>query len=207
LEIHGVDGRSLTPPTGIDQVLAALHALDAVVRNATKRIVLSTSRLDFERSQREASSVILEAAAALGRPNATTGEPGAVIPDAIALRRDAFGPARHAARALRRAAPLGEAAWQDGVAEGVVGVPSRWLELVGPFVERAFDVFVEEYPLVGPAVRGAQRERLRRDVIDLLQYDWTAGAGRRFVAVERSFGRPDPVEVRVGGRSLFLRGQ
>ena len=27
------------------------------------------------------------------------------------------------------------------------------------------------------------------------------------MAVERSFGRPDPVELRLGGRSLFLRGQ
>ena len=320
LSIPATDGASLTPPTGADQVLSALHALDAVVRNATERVVLSASRLDLERSQREASSVILEAAAALGRPNATTGERADVIPDSVALRRDAFVPARRAGRGLRRSAPLGEAAWLDGVADGAVGVPSGWrgglaldlrravllglraepdsfdgvlgaaadlrvpglsadrpispsalerllrcphmfllerilgfeepaaapalreieqpaygslvhrtaeafyrahgeafcrregtiedwLRLADQFIEEAFDGFVEEYPLVGDAVRGGQRERLRRDVVDLLQYDWAARAGRRFVAVERLFGRPDPVELRVDGRSLFVRGQ
>jgi RecB family exonuclease len=320
LLVPASDACSLRPPTSADEVLAALHALDTVVRNATERVVLSVSRLDLERSQREASSVILEAAAALGRPNATTGETAPVIPDAVTLRRDAFMPGRRAALLLRHSAPLGEAGWLDGVTDGRVGIPSwwrnglaldlgraialgergqpdaldgliglagqirvpglspdrpisasalerllrcphmflferilgfeepasrpalreieqpsygslvhrtaesfyrvhgeafcrrertidAWLQIADPLIEQAFDAFVEEYPLVGGAVRGVQRERLRRDVVDLLQYDWTTGADRRFIAVERSFGRPDAVELRVNGRSLFVRGQ
>jgi hypothetical protein len=321
LAAPGADGRPLSPVDRADRVLADLHALDHVVRNATERVALSMARLDAERSQREASSVVLEAAAALARPSAATGERGGPIPDAAALRRDAFAPARRRRLDARRATPLGEAAWQDGVAGAAFGLPARWraraatdpvrvvalarpgpagaadgllgagadavavpglaadrpispsalerllrcphmfllervlgfeepaeapslreigqpaygslvhrvaeafyrehgeafcrregtldgwLSAVEPFVDRAFDAFVEEYPLPGHAVRGAQHDRLRRDVLDLVQYDWTSGAGRRFVAVERSFGRPQPVELAVGHRALFLRGQ
>ena len=75
---------------------------------------------------REPASVILEAAAALGRPHAVTGAPGPVIPDGAALARDAFRPARASALAHRRRMPLGEAAWQSGVALGAFGAPPHW---------------------------------------------------------------------------------
>ena len=64
----------------------------------------------MERSEREPSSVILEAAAALSRPNRATGERGSVIPDRIALTRDAFIPAREEAGRFRGEIPLTEAA-------------------------------------------------------------------------------------------------
>src|SRR5439155_21785078 len=97
-----------------------------VVRNAGSRLALSAPRLDVERSEREPSSVILEAAAALARPNRVTGERRAVIPDRIALERDAFAPARADPARFRRELPLGEAAWHDGVAQGAFGLPRRW---------------------------------------------------------------------------------
>jgi hypothetical protein len=307
--------------TAADRVLEALHVLDAAVRNAGARVALSAPRLDIERSEREASSVILEAAAALGRPNAVTGERRATIPDTLAVRRDAFIPAHRAALHQRLHTPLGEAAWQDAVALGAAGIPPRWCgtaaldlariaalrsdEAPGPMdgllpaeaasvsvpgltrewpispsvlgtllgcphafllgnilgfeepaeapslrdigqpaygslfhrvaeqfyraqgaalgaregtlsgwlaqadqvVERAFDEFLEQYPLVGEAVRGRQRERLRQDVHELIEYEWTRGPIRRFVAVERGFGRPVPVELPLGARALFVRGQ
>jgi RecB family exonuclease len=56
-------------------------------------------------------------------------------------------------------------------------------------------------------VRNAERERLRHDVHALLEYDWERGAGRRFVAVERAFGEPDPVALPAGDGVLFLRGR
>jgi len=74
------------PPTAMDLALGDLHALDLVVRSAESRVALSAARLDTDRSQREPSSVILEAAAALGRPNRSTGEAGEIIPDAAALQ-------------------------------------------------------------------------------------------------------------------------
>ncbi len=126
LRTVGVDGKEIAPPAAADRALEALHALDTVIRDAGLRVALSLSRLDTLRSQREPSSVILEAAAALGRPNATTGEPGAVVPDARALRRDAFVPARRATLEFRRGVPLGETAWHDGVAAGALAIPARW---------------------------------------------------------------------------------
>ena len=284
-------------------------------------IALSFSRLDADRSMREPASVILEAAAALGRPHAITGEPGPVIPDGAALARDAFRPARARALAHRRRMPLGEAAWQSGVALGAFGAPPHWrgagaidldrsgraaratgtrarstassgrsppqqssrgsrpsgpsrrrrsaicssartcfllgtvLGLDDPastpsqrdigqpaygalvhlvaqefyqghgasfcvrdgaieawreegnaVVERVFSEFLEQYPLAGGAVRDVERERVRRDFHELLSYDWEH-AGRHFVATERTFGRPIPLELPLDGRSLFVRGQ
>jgi len=112
--------------TVANRSLAALHALDHAVRGATTRLALSAPRLDVERSQREPSFVLLEAAAAIGRPDAASRTRGAVIPDGQTLERDAFLPARRAALDLRRRAPLSEAAWHDAVAAGLLTVPPRW---------------------------------------------------------------------------------
>jgi RecB family exonuclease len=307
-------------PTAADRVLESLHALDAVVRDVRRRVALSAPRLDVERSEREPAAVILEAAAALGRPHALTGTSGPVIPDLTAVRRDAFAPARRAAAISRRVAPLGDAAWQEAIALRTVGVPRRWCEdgprnlsriqallvrgvpgamdgLLGelgdrvpvpgltrdwpisasgleqllrcphqfllerilglgepaaaptlrkigqpaygslfhrvaeeffrlhgeqflahaetleawhgridPVVERAFAELLEAYPLVGEAVQNVERERLRADVHRLLDHEWDRARGR-FVGAELSFGQPEPVELAVGARSLFLRGR
>lgn len=314
-------GTTSLMPTAADRALEDLHALDAVVRNAERRIALSTPRLDVERSQCEPSSVILEAAAALARPNRATGERIALIPDRTALQRDAFAPAREEAARFRKELPLDEAAWHDGVAHGALGLPRRWrgvraLDLdrvqrlvndgapgamdgllgalvsdvsvpglspdrpISPsgiekllvcphafflehllgfeepaapppqreigqpaygllfhavavefytrngtsfcaregkladwdavadqIVDRAFQEFLKEYPLVGDAVRAQQRERLRRDLRELLEYDWEAAKDTRFVGVERTFGERIPVELRTAAGSLHLRGR
>ncbi len=300
-------------PTAGDRALAALHALDIAVRAAERRVALSAPRLDLDRSQREPSSVLLEAAAALARPNSATGERTEGIPDTTALQRDAFIPARQAALRFRRTMPLIESAWHDAVAHAAVGLPPRWrgspaldldrmarlpddgllgaaaadvavpglsperpispsrlqtllqcpyLYLLGtllnfdepacapplreigqpsygsfvhsvaeeifrahgtafcagertlkdwltaadPIVDQLFDQLLEQYPLVGDAVRRVQRERLRTDVRNLLAYEWQLGR-RRFVATERVFGEPTPVALALPGRSLFLRGK
>jgi RecB family exonuclease len=73
--------------------------------------------------------------------------------------------------------------------------------------DRVFVAFLDEYPLVGEAVRALQRDRLRRDVQELVRYDWDARAGRGFVAVEQAFGHPEPVRIETGTRPLFLRGR
>lgn len=288
------------------------------MRNTGSRVGLSAPRLNAERSQREPSSVFLEVAAALGRPNRVTGLAGATIPDATALKRDSFAPARKAATDFRHKFPIGEAAWQDGVAQGAFGLPLHWsgdvaldlnriAKLASPsdddpmdgmlavsdvlvpgltpdrpisasaletllrcpheflfkyllglgepaaappqreigqpaygslfhaaaakFYERygaafcarektlsnwlaagqkiaddALRDFLQHYPLVGEAVRRQQLERLRRDLRELIEYDWNI-TGRKFVAAERPFGWPDPLELKIGARSLYLRGR
>jgi hypothetical protein len=317
LRLPGVDGHPVGPRTTADRSLAALHALDAVIRNSGARVALSLPRLDLERSLREPSSVILEAAAALWRPDSSTGERRAMVPDAATLVRDAFRPARAAAITFRHSTPIAPPAWQDAVAAGAVPAPPHWnggracaldrlatlreagpldgilggdaqlaavpgltpelpisptglrdllqcpylfllgnlLHLDGPaaaptqreigqpaygalvhliaqefyqahgpafcrreddldawreranlVVEAGFERFLGQYPLGGTVVRETQRERVRRDIHELLAYDWEK-SGRRFVAVERAFGRPDPVELRVKGRALYVRGQ
>ena len=321
-ELRALHGEpAISAPTATDRSLNDLHAFDIVVRHVDARIALSSARLDVDRSEREPSSVILEAAAALGRPTRSTGEAAAIIPDAAALRRDSFVPARETAAKFRRGRPLGEAAWQDCVSDGTITVPPHWrvtdalaldrlarLTSVGParaldgvftaelaqirvpgltpdlpispsmlerllrcphafllgnvlgfeepaapppqreigasaygqlfhsaasefysrngvsfcrreltladwragaeeIADRAFDAFLNEYPLVGAAVHRQQRERLRRDVRELIEYDWESPKGRQFIVAERTFGRPVPVELQIGKHSLFLRGR
>jgi RecB family exonuclease len=303
----------LNMPTAGDRALAALHALDIAVRAAERRVALSAPRLDLHRSQREPSSVLLEAAAALARPNSATGERTNGIPDTTALQRDAFIPARQAALQFRRTMPLMESAWHEAVAHAAVGLPpgwrgspavdldriarlpddgllgaaaadiivpgltperpispsalqtllqcpylylhqkllgldepacapplreigqpaygsfvhavaeaifrahgagfcahegtlNDWLAAADPIVDRLFEEFLEQYPLVGDAVRNVQRERLRVDVHTLLTYEWQLGP-RRFVATERVFGEPVPMTLALPGRMLFLRGK
>jgi RecB family exonuclease len=120
------DGKRVFMPLTADRALEDLHMLDLAVRNTGRVVALSAPRLDAERSEREPSSVILEAAAALSRPNRVTGERRSVIPDRIALTRDAFIPAREEASRFRNRLLLTESAWQDAVAENAVGLPARW---------------------------------------------------------------------------------
>ena len=76
------------------------------------RVALSLPRLDAERSMREPSSVILEAAAALGRPDAVTARARAGDPRRGRARARCLPPGPAGALELRRRMPLGEAAWQ-----------------------------------------------------------------------------------------------
>jgi RecB family exonuclease len=307
--------------TAIDQSLNDLHALDIIVRQVESHVAFSAARLGVDRSEREPSSVVLEAAAALGRPNRSTGEAGPIVPDGAALRRDSFAPAREAAAKFRGEAPLAEASWQDCVSQGIIGEPPHWsgmeaLDLdrlaeltalgaansldgifpavtaqiqvhgltpelpispstldtllrcphafllgnllgfdepaspppqreVGPpaygqlfhavasefygrngasfcareqtladwlsrveeIADYAFEAFLKEYPLVGEAVRVQQRDRLRRDVRELIEYDWETSHQRQFLFAERVFGRPVAVELPLGEHSLFVRGR
>ena len=115
-----------------DRTIAQLHALDRVVRDAG-RIALSSPRLDAGRVEREPSSVLLEAAAALARPNAVTGEPSSsVVPDTRALRRDAFSPARAAAEEFRAGHAIRPSDWSTLAARGSTPLPSSW-NAVGAF--------------------------------------------------------------------------
>lgn len=112
--------------TAADHALSDLHALDRIVGNARESVVLSAPRVGIGRTEREAASVFIEAAAAIGRPNVVTGARKGPIPDATALRRDGFGSGRRAADEFRLTMPLSAAAWLDRVAVLRGGTPAVW---------------------------------------------------------------------------------
>jgi ATP-dependent helicase/DNAse subunit B len=82
-----------------------------------------------------------------------------------------------------------------------------WRSRADAISDSFFDEFVKGYPLVGDAVREQQRQRLRRDLRESIEYEWRNPKTRRFVAAERTFGRPAPIELALPGGSLFVRGQ
>ena len=111
-------------PLSADRVDAQLHAFDRAVRGARARLALSVPHSDLERSDREASSLVVEVGAALGRPG---GEGAAAIPDLASLRTTSFEPARAEAAAFRAAHPLTGAQWLDRAAD-TGEVPPSWRE-------------------------------------------------------------------------------
>jgi RecB family exonuclease len=113
----------LVPLSG-DRVLAQLHAFGLAAAAARDRIALSVPHGDLERSDREVSSLIVEVAAALGRPDKVEWE---VIPNLESIARTSFGPARAAAAAARKERPVTEVAWQDH-ASAKGEVPPAWRE-------------------------------------------------------------------------------
>lgn len=86
------------------RVLAQLHALHRIVTSTSERIALSVARMDLDGRYREPSGVLLEAAAALGRPS--LGKEQSVIPDAAVMRRAYFEPARAHLDAIRARWPI-----------------------------------------------------------------------------------------------------
>ncbi|MEO8840025.1 MAG: PD-(D/E)XK nuclease family protein, partial [Kofleriaceae bacterium] len=109
-----------------DHAAARLHALDQVVRGTTRSVALSAPRTDLDGSEREPAAVLIEAAAALGRPNAITGEAARVVPTVPDLERDAFSVARRATAVRRLATPLTEMCWLQRVAAQRDALPSEW---------------------------------------------------------------------------------
>ncbi|HTO10739.1 MAG TPA: PD-(D/E)XK nuclease family protein, partial [Candidatus Binatia bacterium] len=88
------------------------------------------------------------------------------------------------------------------------GTLASWLTRAVAIADQVFATFLDEYPLLGEAVRSAQRTRLRRDLQELVRYDWRLGGGRRrFVAVERGFGRPEAVRLETAAGALFVSGR
>jgi RecB family exonuclease len=112
----------LAVPVSADRALGQLHAFDRAVRGAARSVGLSAPRSDLERSEREVSSLLIEAGAALGRPDPVK---RSTIPDLSSLARTSLGPARAAAAAFRDAHPLTAAQWLDRAA-ACGEVPTGW---------------------------------------------------------------------------------
>ena len=100
-----------------DKALAQLHGLDRTLRGTGKTLVLSAPRMDVDRTNKEFSSVFIEAAAAIGRSGSGAGESGKSAFDLRSLRRDYFIPAREYQEKFRESAPLSPANWQGLAAQ------------------------------------------------------------------------------------------
>ncbi len=110
-------------PRAEDRALAQLHSLHRVVASTRARIVLSVARMDSEGRYREPSGVLMEAAAAIGRP--PLGRAESVIPDARLMRQAYFIQAREAGDARRDAWPVGYRAHVTRAA-GKREMPPSW---------------------------------------------------------------------------------
>jgi RecB family exonuclease len=91
-------------PLASDRSIAQLHSLHRIILGATERVVLSVARMDPERRYREPSGVMLEAAAAIGRPPLGMG--GLSIPSSAIMHEQAFAPARRELSAVRARWPV-----------------------------------------------------------------------------------------------------
>jgi RecB family exonuclease len=107
-----------------DRLLADVHRLGRIVRDTTDRIVFSAPRRTLDGTEHEPAFVLLEVAAALGRPDAGSKE-RAPIPDSAALVRTAFAPARAERREWRTRNPLTSVAWIERTA-GLAKIPPSW---------------------------------------------------------------------------------
>jgi RecB family exonuclease len=104
------EAEPLLVPLAEDRALGQLQAFDQAVRGARRAIALSVPHSDLERSEREASSLLLDAGAALGRPDPEALGP---IPSLASLTRTSFAPARVEAASFRGAHTLSAPQWQD----------------------------------------------------------------------------------------------
>jgi RecB family exonuclease len=83
----------------------------------------------------------------------------------------------------------------------------HWKAAARKTAESSFADFAESWPLAGEAVAAQQRDRLQRDLETLLDYDWKLGP-RTFVDVERVFGEPDALALRIDAEQvIYLRGR
>ena len=110
-------------PLAESRALSQLHALHRVVTATAERIVLSAPRMDGDGRYREPSGVLLEAAAAVGRP--PLGRTHGAIPDAKLMRRTSFEPSRHRLHETQARWPVLERGLLDRAADARA-IPSGW---------------------------------------------------------------------------------
>jgi hypothetical protein len=117
--------------TAADRVLAELHRLVQLVDHVEDCVVLSTSRLGEERSVREPSAALIEAATAVGRG-------GVEVVDTEGLRHDYIAPALAEEDRAQSDAPISESAWLARAASVGGPLPKRWQSHGALALERIF---------------------------------------------------------------------
>lgn len=113
-------------PRAQDRVSAQVQALFAAVLGARRELVLSAPRVDAAGTEREASALFIDAAAAIARPDASTGAPAKPVPNTTALARDCFAPARESAASFSATHPVRESGWLSRAAGPTPLLPPSW---------------------------------------------------------------------------------
>ena len=82
---------------------------------------------------------------------------------------------------------------------------SHWIASARTIAAESFEERLDDFPLRGADTIARERTRLLNQIEYLVRYEWRA-ASRNYYASELGFGDPNPVELRVDGGSLYLRG-
>jgi hypothetical protein len=94
---------------------------------------------------------------------------------------------------------------EHGVAFGAreAGLES-WLAVADGIARAAFETFAGTYPWATEGVIDSELGRLRSDVAAFVEYDWSSGVSRTFIAAEREFG---PVDIGTALGPMFVSGR
>ena len=86
------------------------------------------------------------------------------------------------------------------------GTVEQWQARARQIAAKKFDEWRAEYPLRGEDSVARERQRLVRQVEQLVDIEWQKPR-REFIATELSFGDPRAVELSVTGGTLYVAGQ
>jgi RecB family exonuclease len=80
-----------------------------------------------------------------------------------------------------------------------------WVRSAQLLADRAFERFLDRYPLRGAHAIERERQRTGTVVEQLIRHEWQLGA-REFVGAELAFGDPEPVRLDLPAGPLYITG-
>jgi RecB family exonuclease len=86
------------------------------------------------------------------------------------------------------------------------GTLEQWVARARAIAEEAFDELRHEYPMRGEDGIARERDRLLRQIEQMVQYEWELPA-REFLESELSFGEPEAVRLALAAGDLYVRGK
>ena len=86
------------------------------------------------------------------------------------------------------------------------GSLEQWVERARAIAEEAFDELRHEYPMRGEDGIARERNRLLRQIEQMVQYEWGLPA-REFLESELTFGEPEAVRLALATGDLYVRGK
>ena len=85
------------------------------------------------------------------------------------------------------------------------GTLEHWVARARAIAAAQFEALRYEYPMRGEDGIARERERLLRQIEQLVQYEWQL-APREYLASELPFGETEAVRIEVDGGALYVRG-
>ena len=85
------------------------------------------------------------------------------------------------------------------------GTLDHWVARARAIAAEQFEALRYEYPMHGEDGIARERERLLRQIEQLVHYEWQLPA-REYLASELPFGAPQAVRIEVDGGALYVRG-